>query len=794
MKFKYMKKKYTFFITISVVISINYITELYAGPKIIPVKQTDSQLKLFRAAHEGDTEKVNQLITYDTIDLSLKDHNNQTAAIIALKSGHTTLFKYLVNAAQEQLKEQETEKIFLAAYNNDQKTIQMALKNKFNINCRYNGETLLIEAIKCNHMSMIELLLEHGADTDTQDYEGNSPLHHAVSNNSIDIVKLLIRYGANVSITNNENLTPLDYSDPFEKSFPTLLDELQKGAGDHTIIELSYGPGITATMLKAVSNDPLQLNNQLNKFIKLKNHKKNKTKIYHDSLDTKTIEDALIGTVMAIADDNFSMLIKRYNIDVNILIDKNRQPLIHAVIDELVCMYKQFFINLVSHSLEKKDFKLQHELAKLVKKIDSIKTMLELLFEKNVAINALSHHRMTPLHRIIEMVYFIKLAATNLETHESSQESITHIFMSFIKTYTPLSTIIQKFLTHGAYINPELPEAQDMIALLSDINKNFTNQLIYNTATSSTIDALDKLLIKISHNTIHNNCSNSRFNNTELPTLLHIAADTNNKELVDYVYTHTLYQDRATMSVNNFGKTAVDTAAQKNNTSIINAILKYERARRRNPQELSQIINSALICAACAGQFESVKLLCEHYNADPYTINQEDSTTLLDSAIRSSACTDQVILYLYNYMGNYGQKINGRNKFIAKAPYNILKFLCELSIDTNDYDTLNGDKNTLLHYAILNKRPVEIIKLLCKYNADIFQLNAQNQAPLDLAIQDGNPNILNFFLENYPDIDLLVLLKKAIRNQNLELKKLASQKIIVNYAHRELNSSHIIII
>ena len=50
---------------------------------------------------------------------------------------------------------------------------------------------------------IIELLLEHGANPNVQDFTGRTPLHEAVRYENFYLVKLLLNYGAKTNIKTN---------------------------------------------------------------------------------------------------------------------------------------------------------------------------------------------------------------------------------------------------------------------------------------------------------------------------------------------------------------------------------------------------------------------------------------------------------------------------------------------------------------------------------------------------------------------------------------------------------------
>jgi ankyrin repeat protein len=71
------------------------------------------------------------------------------------------------------------------------------------------GESPLTRAIRGEHVSMVRLLLEKGADVNTPDAQGTPALHIAAGRRHEDVVSLLLTSGADVSRANRSGYTPL---------------------------------------------------------------------------------------------------------------------------------------------------------------------------------------------------------------------------------------------------------------------------------------------------------------------------------------------------------------------------------------------------------------------------------------------------------------------------------------------------------------------------------------------------------------------------------------------------------
>lgn len=66
--------------------------------------------------------------------------------------------------------------------------------------CDGEGRTPLFEAITENHLPIIKLLIDMGADINHQDRNGLTPLHFAVQNKSENVIAFILSMGANVNL------------------------------------------------------------------------------------------------------------------------------------------------------------------------------------------------------------------------------------------------------------------------------------------------------------------------------------------------------------------------------------------------------------------------------------------------------------------------------------------------------------------------------------------------------------------------------------------------------------------
>ena len=105
----------------------------------------------------------------------------RTCLSLAAWCGHTETVRYLVGLPEVDVNNQDTENNYTA--------LHLAAINK--------------------HTDMVQVLIDAGADIDTQNNDGRSPLHTACASGLLDIVKMLVRAGAGVRATNHRGRTCL---------------------------------------------------------------------------------------------------------------------------------------------------------------------------------------------------------------------------------------------------------------------------------------------------------------------------------------------------------------------------------------------------------------------------------------------------------------------------------------------------------------------------------------------------------------------------------------------------------
>jgi ankyrin repeat protein len=209
-----------------------YYDEFTEGPSTF---QQDLNLQLLEAANEGDTAKVRELLSRE-VDESIVDGDGRTPLDWAAANGHLDIVALLChNAAAASKTLQE------AVRGNKQEVVKVLVESGVDINqpgiaSSYGRPiTALYHAVMKRKVTMIHLLLNHGADMNRRqpDYSHSTALHLAAGC-CPRATRILLEANADIEAKDGIGRTPLDdaiggrHGRPFNQTTTRLL--LEAGA------------------------------------------------------------------------------------------------------------------------------------------------------------------------------------------------------------------------------------------------------------------------------------------------------------------------------------------------------------------------------------------------------------------------------------------------------------------------------------------------------------------------------------------------------------------------------------
>jgi ankyrin repeat protein len=151
--------------------------------------QKGAELNLYEAATVGNTPRVREILSESPKLINSHSFDGYTPLGLAAHFGNEETAVYLLQQGAE-----------------------LNLKSK---DGKLNN-TALHASIAGNHISIVKLLLQHGADMNSacegELRKGFTPLHVAAHFNRTEMVRLLLQHGADPLILNSQSQTPAEYA------------------------------------------------------------------------------------------------------------------------------------------------------------------------------------------------------------------------------------------------------------------------------------------------------------------------------------------------------------------------------------------------------------------------------------------------------------------------------------------------------------------------------------------------------------------------------------------------------
>ncbi|KAK9871342.1 hypothetical protein WA026_011608 [Henosepilachna vigintioctopunctata] len=160
-----------------------------------PAGSADVECQLLEAAKSGDLELVQQLLSSYPHIVNCRDLDGRHSTPLHFASGYNrvSVVEYLL-----------------------QQGADVHAKDK-------GGLVPLHNACSYGHYEVTELLVKHGASVNVADLWKFTPLHEAAAKGKYEIVKLLLKHGADPSKKNRDNATPLDLVKEADQDVADLL-------------------------------------------------------------------------------------------------------------------------------------------------------------------------------------------------------------------------------------------------------------------------------------------------------------------------------------------------------------------------------------------------------------------------------------------------------------------------------------------------------------------------------------------------------------------------------------------
>ena len=191
------------------ILSIHELRDIETPKVVITPEQRKLNDRFLAALKAGDRGEARKWLEKGA-DVNARDRKGFTPLILAARAGDLETAKFLITHGPDLNLDSETwTALKFAANSPHRELLKLLLENGAETETE-RGYPALFYAARRGALESVKLLLEHGADANGRtDDTTEAPLHKAAGEGHTEVVKLLIEKGADVDLTWREGRTPL---------------------------------------------------------------------------------------------------------------------------------------------------------------------------------------------------------------------------------------------------------------------------------------------------------------------------------------------------------------------------------------------------------------------------------------------------------------------------------------------------------------------------------------------------------------------------------------------------------
>ncbi|RLN60839.1 hypothetical protein BBJ29_001869 [Phytophthora kernoviae] len=243
----------------------------FLGHKLAVIKTVKQRKKFLEVVAKGNLAEVMDSLNAGA-DVATKNSLGQTPAYVAASNGfHHVLTLLLERGAKaNDVALDGSTPLHAACENNHDRAAKILLKYNAGVNIMaLNGSrakydlpvrdvttTALLLACMAGHSTVVEQLLDAGADPQAEDAEGNTPLHFTSRDGNYRATYLLLTAGADPDMPNENDETAFDMAEEHGHSHVQyLLETNGMGVDGQTVDEMDMACAQDARLSEALANN-----------------------------------------------------------------------------------------------------------------------------------------------------------------------------------------------------------------------------------------------------------------------------------------------------------------------------------------------------------------------------------------------------------------------------------------------------------------------------------------------------------------------------------------------------------
>jgi len=234
--------------------------QLFVDAGMIPdTKDAEDETALMIAAQKGNIEAVDLLLKAKA-NVNAANSRGKTALSYAVEASQLSVVqKLLENGADTSLMAGNTPLLTLAVRSGNVEIIKLLLDKGADPNKQQGGSSALVEAVQEGSSDAVKLLLDAKADPNVKTPDGESLLIYTIKNNQPENAKQLIEHGADVTVKLANGVSLLTLAKA--SGFTDIAEALAaKGAKDVSLLTYTVGAKTEGiTLPKTLENNTLTI-------------------------------------------------------------------------------------------------------------------------------------------------------------------------------------------------------------------------------------------------------------------------------------------------------------------------------------------------------------------------------------------------------------------------------------------------------------------------------------------------------------------------------------------------------